>query len=145
MRPLRTSGTWAALPDLPRRSSPTDDDGPVAVLTLGHLRPSRAAAFLRAAAPAEASALDSSPQPFTIALARPPKLVSTFSIWPNLASMREYAYDSAGSHQAAVHADRERDFHRESAFIRLQPYASRGDWHGADPLARDQPESALNL
>ncbi len=145
MRPLRVSGAWAALPGLPRRPLPAAEEGPVAALTLGRPRPHRLLPFLRAAAKAEAAALDDERQLFTIALARPPGLVSTFSLWRDTAAMKSYAYEAAGSHRAAVEADRERPFHHESAFIRLAPYASRGSWGGADPLARAQPESALNL
>lgn len=40
--------------------------------------------------------------------------------------MRDYSYRQGGSHRAAVAADRSRPFHRESAFIRFRPYATRG-------------------
>ena len=72
----------------------------------------------------------------TAALARPPHLVSTFSLWRSAAEMREYAVRDGGPHSAAVRTDRERGFHRESAFIRFRPYASQGTWEGRDPLAR---------
>jgi len=49
--------------------------------------------------------------------------------------MHEYAFGRAGSHQAAVRVDRANPFHRESAFVRFRPYASRGTWDGRDPLA----------
>ncbi|HKI67266.1 MAG TPA: hypothetical protein VJ989_08365 [Solirubrobacterales bacterium] len=49
--------------------------------------------------------------------------------------MREYAFDGAGSHQAAVRADRSRPFHHESAFVRFRPLASHGQWDGHNPLA----------
>src|SRR4051812_47970069 len=41
LEPLRTSGAWPALPELPRRERPVRDDEPVAVLTLGRLRLAR--------------------------------------------------------------------------------------------------------
>jgi hypothetical protein len=73
----------------------------------------------------------------SIGFARPalPRLVSTFSIWRSAAAMRAYAFDSAGSHQAAVQADRARPFHHESAFVRFRPYASEGSRDGRNPLA----------
>ena len=54
LEPLRASGSWSALPDLPSSERPVDDDEPVVVLTLGRLRPLRALAFLRSSAAAEA-------------------------------------------------------------------------------------------
>lgn len=64
-----------------------------------------------------------------------PRLVSTFTIWRSAAAMRKYAFDEAGSHQAAVRADRASPFHHESAFVRFRPYASQGLWDSRDPLA----------
>jgi hypothetical protein len=49
--------------------------------------------------------------------------------------MRDYANRRGGSHRAAVGADRERAFHRHSAFIRFRPHTARGEWAGRDPLA----------
>ena len=57
--------------------------------------------------------------------------------------MREYATGAAGSHRAAVAADRARPFHHESAFVRFRPYASRGSWDGRDPLAADHRRRRL--
>src|SRR5262249_39737682 len=69
------------------------------------------------------------------ALARPPRLVSTFSLWRSAAEMRAFAATADGPHQAAVRADRARPFHHDSAFVRFRPYASRGSWGGRDPPA----------
>jgi hypothetical protein len=107
----------------------------VAVLTIGHLRLGRAAPFLRSSAPAERGAVRNPAVLASTALARPPHLVSTFSLWRSAAAMRDYAHDSTGTHQAAVRADRAKPFHHESAFIRFRPYASQGSWDGRDPLA----------
>lgn len=134
--PLRVFGAWAPFPDLPRQPLPADGEEPLAALTIGRLHPYRALPFLRAAAGAEAAAVDDPDQLLALGFGRPPRLVSTFSVWRSAAAMREYAFSSSGAHQAAVRADRERGFHRESAFIRLRPYASRGQWQGRDPLRR---------
>lgn len=146
MRPLRVSGAWPQIPGLPSTPLPVDEAEPIAALTLGHPRPGRALPFLRSAAAAEADAVRDGAMVASSGLARLPGLVSTFSIWRSFAAMREYAYGQGGAHRAAVGADRERPFHRASAFIRLRPYASRGSWGGGDPLAGLlQEPSALNL
>ena len=134
LQPLRVFGSWAQMPGLPTQPLPVEDEEPVAVLTLGRLRLNRARPFLRSAAPAEAAAVGDEAMIASTALARPPHLVSTFSIWRSAAEMRRYAFGKSGAHQAAVRADRQRPFHHESAFIRFRPYASRGSWDGRDPL-----------
>ncbi|HUB99967.1 MAG TPA: hypothetical protein VMS11_09100 [Solirubrobacterales bacterium] len=148
MRPLRVSGHWPEMPWLPEQPLPVDDEEPVVALTLGRLRLARAVPFLRSAAAAEADAVAAAAGAMlaSTGLARPPRLVSTFSIWRSMAAMREYAYGKAGAHQAAVRNDRARPFHHASAFVRFRPYASRGNWGGRDPLAAVyEPSPGLNL
>lgn len=135
LEPLRVSGAWPAIPGLPERQLAVADDEPVAVLTLGRPRLTRLRPFLRSAGPAEAEVVEASGLLASIGLARPPRLVSTFSLWRSAAAMRDYSYRDEGTHMAAVKADRERPFHHESAFIRFRPYASAGNWDGRDPLA----------
>lgn len=135
LEPLRVSGAWPAMPGLPERQIAVEDDEPVAVLTLGRPRLTRLRPFLRTAASAEAAVVEAPGLLAAIGLARPPRLVSTFSLWRSAAAMRDYSHRDAGSHMAAVRADRERPFHHESAFIRFRPYGSAGTWDGRDPLA----------
>lgn len=134
LKPLRVSGAWPAMPGLPERQLPVDDEEPVAVLTLGRPRLGRLRPFLRAAGPAEDEIVAAPGLLASIGLARPPRLVSTFSLWRSAAAMRDYSYRDAGAHMAAVKADRQRPFHHESAFIRFRPYRSQGEWEGRDPL-----------
>lgn len=135
LQPLRVFGAWAGMPGLPARALPVDDEEPVGILTLGQLRLRRIAAFRRAAGPAEAAVIDDPALLAGTGLARPPRLVATFSLWRAAAAMREYATGPNGPHSAAVQADRAEPFHHESAFVRFRPYASQGSWDGRDPLA----------
>lgn len=135
LEPLRLYGFWSGMPGLPKRERPVDDDEPVAVLTLGRPRLGRTVPFLRTSAVAERAAIGNPAVLASTAFARPPRFVSTFSLWRSAAEMRDYAHGGDGAHQAAVRADRARPFHHESAFIRFRPYASQGNWDGRDPLA----------
>ncbi len=135
LQPLRVFGHWAGLDDLPAKALPVDDEEPVAVLTLGRLRLRRIGAFRASAAPAERDAIADPALIAGTGLARPPRLVATFSLWRGAAAMRAYATGPGGTHKAAVKADRAKAFHRESAFVRFRPYASEGSWDGRDPLA----------
>lgn len=138
MVPLRVSGEWPEMPGLPQRQLPVDDEEPVAVLTLGRVKPWRIRPFLRAAAPAEADAVAEPGLLASTGFGKPP-LVSTFSLWRTAAEMRDYAYRDGGSHRAAIASDRSRPFHHVSAFVRFRPYATRGQWGGRNPLPLGDP------
>jgi hypothetical protein len=136
LQPLHVYGEWPALGGLPKGEIEVDADEPVAVLTIGRPRVLRLPAFLKASAAAESEAVANPDALALTGLARPPRLVSTFSIWRNVAAMRAYARGSSdGGHPRATKADRANPFHHESAFIRFRPYASAGSWDGHDPLA----------
>src|SRR4051794_6720998 len=132
LEPLRVYGAWPALPGLPRREQPVDDDERVAVLTLGRLRLGRILPFLRASAAAEGQAVADPALVASTGLARPPGLVATFSLWRTAREMRAYATGGSGpAHHAAVSAHAARPFHHESAFVRFRPYAEQGTWSAA--------------
>jgi hypothetical protein len=135
LEPLRVYGSWSRMPGLSAREQPVDDGEPVAVLTLGHTKLHRGVPFLRASEPAERAAVGNSAVLASTGFLRPPRFVSTFSLWRSAAEMRDYAHSPDGPHQAAVRADRAKPFHREAAFIRFRPYASAGSWDGRDPVA----------
>jgi hypothetical protein len=136
LQPLHIYGEWPGLSGLPDGEVEVGDEEPVAALTLGRPRLNRLPAFLKASAGAEAEAIANPNVLALIGLARPPRLVSTFSLWRNLEAMRAYARGRRdGAHPTATRADRANPFHHESAFIRFRPYASRGSWDGRDPLA----------
>jgi hypothetical protein len=136
LQPMRVWGEWSGLPGLVEEPQPMDDDEPAAALTLGRLKLSNAAGFLRASARAEGLAVRDPAMVAGTALARPPRLVATFSLWRTTAAMRAYARGGPGpGHRDAARKHGRRPFHHESAFIRCRPYAARGHWGGSDPLA----------
>jgi hypothetical protein len=136
LEPLRAVGAWSGLPDLPGEERPVDHQEPVAVLTLGRLRFRRAVSFLRTSARAERQAVSDPALLAATGLARPPRLVATFSLWRTAAAMRAYALGEAGDgHLRAIRAHTARAFHHESVFARFRPYGARGAWDGRDPLA----------
>jgi hypothetical protein len=135
MAPLHVFGAWSGLPGLPTEEIPVADNQPVAVLTLGQLRLRRLRPFLKASARAEGEAIADPAMLASTGLARPPRMVATFSIWRNVEAMREYARGRRdGAHPAATTEHRAKSFHHESAFVRFRPYASQGSWGGGDPL-----------
>jgi hypothetical protein len=130
LEPLRAVGGWSPLPGLADAVGTSDDDAPVAVLTLGRLRLLRAPAFFRASGAAERQAVANPGLVSSTAFARPPRLLGTFSVWQSAAAMRAYAYTRDGAHATASGAHHVRPFHHESVFARFRPYDARGAWHG---------------
>lgn len=138
LQPVRAVGAWSALPDLPSTEQPVNENEPVAILTLGRLRLTRTASFLKASARAEEQAIRDSALLASTGLARPPALLATFSLWKTAAAMRAYATGGNGKqHLGAIRAHAARPFHHESIFVRFRPYASSGSWDGCDPLNQD--------
>ncbi len=138
LQPLRTVGATAGIPSLVTEEQPVDPEEAVVVLTYGRTRVLGLPRFLRASAKAEAAALGASGLLASTGLARPPHVVSTFSVWRTVREMRAYVSGQAGSgsgHVDATRADRERGFHHDSLFARFRPYATAGLWDGRDPLA----------
>jgi hypothetical protein len=135
LEPLRaTTNGWTGMPPLVEAEQPVDDDEPVAVLTYGRLDFRAVHHFLRASATAEGQALEHPALLLSTGMARPPRLVATFSLWASAAGMREYAYRGSG-HTGAMREMRRRHFHHEWLFARFRPYAVRGRWQGREPLA----------
>lgn len=142
LEPLRaTTNGWTGMPPLVDGEQPVDDDEPVAVLTYGRLNLRSVHHFLRSSAAAEGQALEHPALLASTGLARPPRLVATFSLWRTSAEMREYAYRGSG-HTAAMREMRHRHFHHEWLFARFRPYATQGAWDGRDPLAAAKPLAA---
>lgn len=137
LEPIRAvhvaSGPWPGLPDdLPKGK--VDSEGPVIVLTIGHLRLPRVVTFLRTSGRAERQVPDSPGVLWATGLANVPKrIVSTFSIWDSTEHTRAYATTTTG-HSAAVRSENQRSFHHYASFIRFRPYAATGSLEGRNPL-----------
>ncbi|HEV7936752.1 MAG TPA: hypothetical protein VGP18_01865 [Solirubrobacteraceae bacterium] len=135
LQPTRIFGAWPQMSGLLAREVAMEDSEPAAVLTIGRLRLSQTVRFLRASATAEELAVRNPSLLASTGLARPPALVSTFSLWQSTDAMRAYAQGvNHPGHLAAIRAHAAQPFHHESAFIRFRPYASEGSWNGRDPL-----------
>jgi hypothetical protein len=134
LEPLRVWGAWPDAGPIPAGDH-ADGDAPVAAITLGRLRLRRAVPFLAASGGAERGALAHPGLLAATAFSRPPRLVSTFSLWRDATAVRDYATGgSPAGHRDAMAAHGRRPFHHESVFVRLRPLARHGRWDGRDPL-----------
>jgi heme-degrading monooxygenase HmoA len=60
--------------------------------------------------------------------------MATFSVWENLDSLKQYAYNSL-EHREAVKKTHQLDWYKEEMFTRFQPFKTLGIWEGKDLLA----------
>jgi hypothetical protein len=135
LQPTRIFGAWPELPGIVPRQLAMDDAEPVAVMTLGRLRLTQTRRFLHASAGAEGLAVSHPALLASTGMARPPRLVATFSLWSGTGAMRDYVEGRAGTeHRAAMDEHARRSFHHASAFIRFRPYGAEGRWRGAERL-----------
>jgi spheroidene monooxygenase len=59
----------------------------------------------------------------------------TFSIWPDTASMADFARKD-GPHAQAIRAVREGNWFREELYARFRVLGDAGSWQGGSPLNR---------
>lgn len=132
---LRRWSTLEALPGLPVRAGAWDQDEPVVAVTLARMRLPEVPRFLRHGKPVERLVRDHPGTTLALAAARPPRTISTFSVWRSVQEMEEMVHGrsrvAAPARHASAMAERERrDFHREFATYRFRPLAEHGEWQG---------------
>ena len=104
-------------------------DEPVAVLTRGSIRPSRAWSFWRHAAPSQRALQGARGCRLAAGLGEAPLLRQcTFSLWDDTAAMEAYARH--GAHRRASASATQDGHFSESMFLRLVPLWLQGRWQG---------------
>jgi hypothetical protein len=132
---LRRWSTIAALPGLPVRAGTWDREEPVVAVTLARMRIPEVPRFLHWGKPVERLVRDHPGTTLALAAFRPPRTISTFSVWRTVREMEEMVHGHSGvadpQRHAAAMAERERrDFHREFATYRFRPLSEHGAWDG---------------
>lgn len=132
---LRRWSTLAALPGLPARTGPWEQDEPVVAVTVARMRLPEVPRFLRWGKPVERLVRDHPGTTLALAAIRPPRTISTFSVWRTVREMEEMvrgrsAVPDPDRHAAAMAERSRRDFHHEFATYRFRPLAEHGAWDG---------------
>lgn len=132
---LRRWSRLAALPGLPARTGDWDQDEPVVAVTVARMRLPEVPRFLRWGKPVERQVRDHPATTLALAAFRPPRTISTFSVWRTVREMEEMVHGRSGVPADRRHADAmvergRRDFHREFATFRFRPLAEHGTWEG---------------
>ncbi len=127
LRAFSARGRWAGREPFAITAAPPH--GPVAALTRGSVRPSRAVRFWRHAPPSHRAVEDAPGCLLTAGLGEAPLLrQATFSIWSDIGAMNAYA--RSGPHLEAIKAAKDEEHFSESLFARFVPYDARGLWTG---------------
>lgn len=129
-----SKGEWSGTQ--PFKADAQAQPGPLAAMTRATVKPAVALKFWKHV-PSIEPVIGSDPNvAFKIGIGEVPLLQQiTFSIWPDTASMAEFARKD-GPHARAVRAVREGDWFREELYARFAVIGDAGSWGGRSPLDR---------
>lgn len=132
---LRRWSHLAAFPDLPTKATNWDQSEPVVAVTLARMRLPQLPRFLRWGKPVERLVRDHPATTLALAAMRPPRTISTFSIWHSIHHMDQMVHGHSNvpnptRHTAAMKERRRKDFHHEFATLRFRPLSEHGSWQG---------------
>lgn len=140
MEYLRRWSKLAALPGLPARAGTWDRDEPAVAVTVARMRMPEVPRFLHWGRPVERQVRDHPGTTLALAAIRPPRTISTFSVWRTVREMEGMVHGRAAHapdqgpadrrHADAMVERRRRDFHQEFATFRFRPLSEHGAWEG---------------
>lgn len=139
--PTTSRGAWSRR--APFVASGDPGDGPLAILTRATIRPFALRGFW-GHEPAVSQAIGRDPNVlFKIGIGEVPWLHQvTFSIWPNLESMTQFARANGGAHAKAIQAVRDGGWFSEELYARFRVTGTMGQWAGGDPLVKSERSAA---
>jgi heme-degrading monooxygenase HmoA len=136
MKPIQTKGFWSGgNPFIP--SLELDANNPmIAVITRATIKPNKLLKFWRFVPISQRPIQRGCPGLiYTKGVGEVPVIqMATFSVWENLDSLKNYAYNSL-EHREAIKKTHKIDWYREEMFTRFQPFKTIGTWEGKDILA----------
>lgn len=134
------------LPEVAGRSDPAE---PVVAVTLARMRLPELPRFISWGRPVERLVRDHAGTTLALAAVRPPRTVSTFSVWRTTREMTDMVFGRSEVQEPKRHAvamaERERrDFHHEFTTLRFRPTSEHGRWQGRTGIVpfRHEPEGA---
>lgn len=132
---MRRWSSIAALPGLPPSAGTVRKDEPVVAITLARMRLPEVPRFLRHGRPVERLVRDHPGVTLAVAGQRPPRTISTFSVWSSVHQMEQMVHGRSDvpdpdRHAAAMRERTRRDFHHEFATYRFRAVSEHGSWDG---------------
>lgn len=132
---LRRWGRVSGFDDLPANVGDEDAAAPVVAVTLARLKLPEVPRFIRWGRPVEEFVRDHPATTLALAAMRPPRTVSTFSVWRSLREMTDMvrgrdSLPGARRHAEAMVERNRRDFHHQFTTLRFRPLSEHGSWGG---------------
>jgi hypothetical protein len=132
---LRRWGRVSEFDELPASVDRMDPEAPVVAVTLARLKLSEVPRFIRWGKPVEKLVRDHPGTTLALAAIRPPRTVSTFSVWRSQREMVEMvrghgSVPGAERHAAAMVERERKDFHHEFTTLRFRALSEHGAWEG---------------
>ena len=139
LTPTSARGEWSG--QTPFSAQDDTGQGPIAALTRATIKPSALTQFWGQEPDISKAISADTHVMFKIGIGEIPWLHQvTFSIWPDAASMANFARKD-GPHARAIQAVRDGGWFKEELYARFRVLGAEGAWQGADPLA--QPERSV--
>jgi hypothetical protein len=132
---LRRWGRVSELDDLPETAGEVAPSEPVVAVTLARLKLAEVPRFVRWGRPVEELVRDHPGTTLALAAMRPPRTISTFSVWRSQSQMIDMvrgqdSFPGAQRHAAAMSERDRKDFHHEFTTLRFRALAEQGAWEG---------------
>lgn len=132
---LRRWGRVSGFDDLPEQSGEAAPTEPVVAVTLARLKLTQVPRFIRWGKPVEELVRDHPGTTLALAAMRPPRTVSTFSVWRSQSQMLDMvrghdSFPGATRHAAAMVERDRKDFHHQFTTLRFRPLTEQGLWDG---------------
>ncbi|MEM8980511.1 MAG: spheroidene monooxygenase [Pseudomonadota bacterium] len=133
LRAISARGEWSGTDPFEVQSA---QSGPLAALTRATIKPKIALKFWKRV-PDISDVIGKDPNvAFKIGIGELPLLHQvTFSIWPDAATMAEFARKD-GPHARAIRAVRDGNWFKEELYARFSVLRTTGTWGGTNPLAK---------
>lgn len=140
LRPVSARGAWSRRAPFDV-SRPRDPGGAVVALTRATIRPAIAMQFWRQVPDISAVIGENTDVRLKIGLGEVPFFQQiTFSVWPDAASMAQFAR-KPGPHAAAIQAVREGNWFSEELYARFEILEETGAWDGKTNIAGSAPSN----
>ena len=132
---LRRWGRVSEFDDLPASVGEAAPTEPVVAVTLARLKLTQVPRFIHWGKPVEELVRDHPGTTLALAAMRPPRTVSTFSVWRSQREMLDMvrgrdSVPGAERHAAAMVERQRQDFHHEFTTLRFRALAEHGAWEG---------------
>lgn len=143
---LRRWGSVSQFADLPEEVRRSDPDEPAVAVTLARMRLPELVRFIHWGRPVERLVRDHPGTTLALAAVRPPRTVSTFSVWRTTREMTGMVFGRsqvphADRHATAMVERERRDFHHEFTTLRFRALSEHGEWDGHGGFVPVLPEA----